>query len=240
MIKRVYSEDELLMLPKSGIEAQKIRALMKAYGTNYDFCSFYKSDEFILARFYDEVVICKYVASDNIKLDELSEISEFLTFSGFSKIFCSDDVGEILKYELSLNCKKLNVMKFFGEAPEVRGNYTELSLTEAYDILKTSFDINFEPWYLDMSHRIRHGISKLYGNDSSVLAVQHDLCREALLSQIATIPEKRGQGNASELILSVCKTLYKSNVFLLCEDKNLSFYKKLGFIQEGLKCELSE
>ena len=237
MIKRVYSEDQLLILPKSGIEAQKIRALMKAYGTNYDFCSFYKSDEFILARFYNEFVICKYGMSDNNKLDELSE---FLTFSGFSKIFCSDDVGEILKGELSLNCKKLNLMKFCGEVPKVCENIKELSLTKAYDILKTSFEINFEPWYLDMSHRIRHGISKFYGNDSSVLAVQHDLCGEALLSQIATIPEKRGQGKASELILSVCKTLCKSNVFLLCEDKNLSFYKKLGFIQSGLKCELSE
>ena len=237
MIKRVYSEDELIMLPKSGIEAQKIRALLKAYGTNFDFCSFYKSDEFILARFYDEVVICKYGAADNNKLDELSE---FLTFSGFSKIFCSEDVGEILKDKLLINCKKLNLMKSCGESPEVCGNYAELSLTEAYDILKTSFEINFEPWYLDMSHRIRHGISKLYGNDRSVLAVQHDLYGEALLSQIATIPEKRGQGKASELILSVCKSLCKSSIFLICEDKNLSFYKKLGFIQAGFKCELSE
>lgn len=237
MIKRIYSEDELLTLPKSGIEAQKIRALLKAYGTNYEFCSLYKSDEFILARFYDDVVICKYGAADNNKLDELSE---FLTFSGFSKIFCSDDIGEILKDELSLKSKKLYLMKFCGEIPEACSNYTELSLTEAYDILKTSFEINFEPWYLDMSHRIRHGISKLYGNESSVLAVQHNLCGEALLSQIATIPEKRGQGKASELILSVCKTLCKSKIFLLCEDKNLSFYNKLGFIQSGFKCELSE
>ncbi len=237
MIKRIISEDDLLMLPKSGIEAQKIRALLKAYGTNYDFCSFYKSDEFILARFYDEFVICEYGKADNIKLDELCE---FLTFSGFSKIFCSENVAVVLKGDLSLNCKKLNLMKFCGKAPEVCGNYTELSLTEAYDILKTSFEINFESWYLDMSHRIRHGISKLYGNDSSVLAVQHDLCGEALLSQIATIPEKRGQGKASELILSVCKMLCKSKIFLLCEDKNLSFYRKLGFIQSGFKCELSE
>lgn len=237
MIKRISSEDELLVLTKSGIEAQKIRALFKSYGTDYDFCSFYKSDNFIITRFYDEFVICKYDEADNNILDELGE---FLIFSGFSKILCAEDVGETLNDMLLLNCKKLNVMEFCGEYPKVCDNVTELSLTEAYDILKTSFEINYEPWYLDMSHRIRHGVSKLYGNDSSVLCVQHNLCGEALLSQIATIPEKRGQGKASELILSVCKTLCNSKVFLLCEDKHLSFYKRLGFIQSEFKCELSE
>ncbi|MCH5204082.1 MAG: GNAT family N-acetyltransferase [Oscillospiraceae bacterium] len=233
MIKRVISSKELSELPKSGVEAQKIRALLEAYGTDYDFCRFYSAEGLIIARFYDEFVISTFGETD------FDELSEFLNFGGFSKLFCAEEAGKMLSEKLKINHKRLNLMRFSGALSEAPEQISELSLFEAYDILKTSFKIEFEPWYLDMSHRIRHGISKFYGYNGSVLCVQHDLCGEALLSQIATIPEMRNKGNASRLITAVCRKLNESEVFLLCENKLVNFYEKIGFEQFGIKCELS-
>lgn len=232
MIKRVNSSNELSELPKSGIEAQKIRALLEAYGTDYDFCRFYTAEGLIIARFYDEFIVCEFGEYN------FEELCEFLSFSGFSKIFCSEEAGKLLSEQLSLNSKKLNLMRFSEASSKALEQISELSLSEAYGILKTVFEFEYEPWYLDMSHRIRHGISRFYGYNGSVLCVQHDLCGEALLSQIATISEMRNRGNASGLITAVCRKLNESEIFLLCEDKLLNFYKRIGFDQCGIKYEL--
>lgn len=231
MIKRVNSENEL-DLPESGVEAQKIRALLKCYNTDHDFCRFYRSESLIITLFYDDAVICE----TNKNGIDIEELCEFVNFCGTSRIFCSEKLGKILCEKLSLNCKILNLMRFSGALNESCAEIKELSLSEAYEILKTAFDIEYEPWYLEMSHRTRHGISRFYGNESSVLCVQHDLCGEALLSQIATLPDKRRQGSASELIMSVCKRL--TDVFLLCENELLGFYERIGFERCGIKYEL--
>lgn len=234
MIKRVDSPDELSSLPESGVEAQKIRALLQAYGTGYDFCRFYSAEGLIIARFYNEFVICTFGNAD------IEELCEFLSFSGFSKLFCSEVAGKLLSEKLKLNRNMLNLMRFSGNLCEAPEKISELSLSEAYGILKASFEIDYEPWYLDMSHRIRHGVSKFYGYNGSVLCVQHNLCGEALLSQIATVPEMRNKGDASGLITAVCRKLSKREIFLLCEDKLVKFYNKIGFEKCGIKYELSK
>ena len=233
MIKRINSTEEISELPKTGIEAQKIRALLQAYGTGYDFCRFYSAECLIMARFYDEFVICTFGNAD------FEELCEFLSFSGFSMLFCSEKSGKILSERLDLDCKNLNLMRLSVISNEAHEQISELSLSEAYGILKTSFEIDYEPWYLDMSHRVRHGISRFYGFNGSVLCVQHNLCGEALLSQIATIPEMRNKGNSSSLIKAVCQKMSEIEVFLLCEDNLLNFYKKAGFEHYGIKCEIS-
>lgn len=232
MIKQSGLQEVSALLSESGVEAQKIRALLLAYGTNYDFCRFFTAGKMIVARFYDDFII-----SDNGVID-FDELCEFLNFSGFSRIFCSENIGKNLADNLALNYNKLNLMRFCGNFGNISEKIFEPDLSDAYEILKTSFEIDFEPWYLDMSHKIRHGISRIYGIDKSVLAVQHNLCGEALLSQIATIPEKRRNGTATELILSVCAMLRDSKIFVLCEDGLMPFYEKIGFEYCGTKYEV--
>lgn len=232
MIKRVCSADELQILPKSGVEAQKIRALLESYGINYDFCTFFISDSFIIAKYYEETIVCGYEHGD------YEELCGFLRFNS-SNVFCSEEIKNALSVKISFSCKKLNLMQFYGKTNLDGCEIYEISLSKAYEILNTSFDFNYEQWYLDMSHRIRHGISQFYGFNGAVLAVQHNLCGEALLSQIATIPEQRGKGNASRLISSVCQKFCDSKVFLLCEDKNVGFYERLGFKTIEMKYELN-
>ncbi len=228
MIKRASSPEELKSLPKTGVEAQKIRSLLLSYGTKYDFCRFFTSKNAVLALLNREFIISDFGEVD------FEELSEFLNFSGFSEIFCSGKLGCSLENYLSVERKSVNLMRFSGTAK--KADLEIISPNDAFKIIKTGFDVEFEPWYLDMSHRIRHGVSRIYGLCGSALAVQYNLNGEALISQVVTLPEKRGHGNASRLISAVCGELSKSKVFVLCENELVDFYKKNGFVHEETKC----
>lgn len=235
MIIRALTYKELSKLPKHGTEAQKIRALLVSYGLKYDFCRFYVG-EFHAGCAFLGGLNGSFVLSENGKCDR-GELAEFLTFSGFSEIFCSESAGEELSKSLTCRPQRVNVMRFEGDAVPCEIE-TEPSLDNVYTILKTAFDIEYEPWYLDMSHRIRHGVSSFRALNGSVLAIQHDINGEALLSQVATIPEMRGKGNARRLISAVCAELSDSSVYVICEDALLEFYNKLGFRRTGGACSI--
>lgn len=224
MIRRVSSENELLKLPKRGVEAQKIRALLRAYGTKYDFCRFFVSDYFILCEMNGGFVVCEI--SENSDVDELAD---FFGFGGFSEIFCSKELGERLQKRLKCTAKTVNLMRFSGEGAECAEVEKTPPLDDVYKILKTAFDIEYESWYADMSHRIRHNVAAARKLGDSALIIQHDLNGEALLSQIATAPASRNRGSASKLISAVCAEYLNSEVFVLCEDVLTDFYCRIGF-----------
>lgn len=228
MIKRIKSRNELSALPEKGVEAQKIRSLLLAYGTEYDFCRFYSAENAFLAQLNGDFIICDYGETD------IAELSEFLGFSGFESAFCSEMLGCALAKKLDLEPQKVNLMRFEGNFNAIKPDL--LTPSEAYSVIKTGFEFDFEPWYLDMSHRIRHGISRLYGLCGSALAVQYAINGEALISQVATLPEYRGKGLASRLLLAVCGELRGFSVFVLCEDELVEFYRKNGFVFADKKC----
>lgn len=230
MIKRAFSPDELAALPKNGVEAQKIRALLLAYGTKYDFCRFFFSEYVIICETDGCLVISEL--SENL---DIGELADFVSFCGFSEIFCSEELGGRLAKNIDCNVEKVNLMCFHGERVFNIESENSPPLDKVYNIIKTSFDINYEPWYTDISHRIRHGISKARILDGSALIVQHDLNGEALLSQIATLPECRRQGNAARLIGAVCGELSESSVYILCTDTLRPFYEKVGFVYSSTK-----
>lgn len=224
MIKRAIYPEELASLPQKGIEAQKIRALLLAYGTQYDFCRFFVSENFLLCETNGSFVVCEIGEADDI-----SELADFFRFNGFSEVFCSEPLGARISKGLNCRLKKVNLMRFCGSPVRCAEVECDPHLDEVFKILSSSFDISYEHWYVDISHRIRHNVAKARMLDGSALIVQHDLNGEALLSQIATLPEQRGRGNASRLITSVCAELFPSEVYVICEDILLPFYGRSGF-----------
>lgn len=236
MIKRVDSERQLqrfiedVQNGNAEPEALLIYERFLCYGIKYDFCRFFKAADCVLNELYQSYVI--YGDAD------LDELAQFFSFCAFKEIVCSYDVGRALSDKLQL-CRRsdVNLMRFggIGVPYEIEKN---VALDEFYKILKTGFEIDFESWYLETSHRIRHNISRLRRLENSVLAIQYDMYGSALISQVATAPESRGKGDASRLILSVCSELAPSEVYLLCEDKLVDFYKRIGFEFVCKKCEL--
>lgn len=233
MIKRISSAEEFSALPEKGIEAQKIRALLHAYGTDYEFCRFFiHNGDTFLAEMNGGYVLCSGGKYDP------EEVAEFLRFNGCAELLCSEKAGAEISAILDGRLSLINLMKFVGCARDF-GVERDPSLSDVYEIVGSVFDFEFEPWYLDMSHRIRHGVARCRKLDGSALVIQHDINGEALISQVATLPAERGKGNASRLLSAACAELSGSEVYVLCEDKLTDFYEKNGFALCGKLAQIT-
>ena len=222
MIERIYADEQLSGLPEHGVEAQKIRALWLAYGAKWDFCRFFQQEDTFLAALDSSFVLCESANTD------YKELAEFLSICGFSDIICSEYSGKMLSGLMEANFHKVNVMTYRGSKCE--GELpAEVQPSEIWDIIEKRFSPAFEPWYLDMSHRVRHGVSRCFSDGKAALVVQHDINNEALISQVCVLPEDEGNGYASSLLCRVCRNL-SSNAQVICEDKLCRFYEKNGFI----------
>ncbi len=220
MTERIYTADRLSGLPEHGVEAQKLRALFLAYGGAYDFCRFFRQGNTFLAALDGAFVIAEQPGAD------MEEIAWFLNMNGFSELFCSEAAGEELKPFLRAAFTPVRLMVYAGEKggalPEQR------SPSEVWEIIGSRFDIPFEPWYLDMSHRVRHGVSRCYSDGRAALAVQHDIGGEALISQVSVLCEQEHKGYAGALVRQVSAAL-AGEVQVICGESLSLFYEKCGF-----------
>ena len=239
MIKRVTADEELLrnfddprfFEDKTNAETRKIYALWLCYGIKYDFCRFYTADGAVICGQVGSFVVSDYGSCD------FEELAEFFTMNGFADIFCSERAGKALSEYMNFIRSDVHLMRFNGIGIPCDIE-KDTPLEEFFNILKTSFDIEFEPWYLDMSHRIRHGVARTRRLDNSALVIQHELFGSALISQVATVPGERGKGCASKLLSAVCTELSESDVFIICEDELCGFYEKNNFSKVCKKCIL--
>lgn len=229
MIKRILCERELGALPLTGVEPQKIRALCRAYGFEYDFCRVYAQGERAFLSLLDgSAVLWAAQGAD------FGELADFLRMNGFSELFCGGEAARELSARLGLAPRQALLMRFDGRTQEFPVDYSP-QLSDVYAIVGQAFGMQFEPWYLDLSHRIRHGVSTAALAGRSALVIQHRANGEALLSQVATDPRYTGQGSASRLILGVCAALSPDRVFVLCERRLEGFYARLGFTVQDVK-----
>lgn len=229
MIKRVLCERELGALPLTGVEPQKIRALCRAYGFGYDFCRVYSQDgRAILSLLDGSAVLWAAQGAD------FGELADFLRMNGFAELFCGGEAARELSARLGLTPQEALLMRFDGRAQACPADYSP-RLSDVYAIIGQAFGMEFEPWYLDLSHRIRHGVSAAVLAGRSALVIQHRANGEALLSQIATDPLYRGQGSASRLVSGVCAELSPDRVYILCERRLEGFYARLGFTVQDVK-----
>lgn len=229
MIKRILCERELGALPLTGVEPQKIRALCRAYGFEYDFCRVYAQGERAFLSLLDgSAVLWAAQGAD------FGELADFLRMNGFSELFCGGEAARELSARLGLAPRQALLMRFDGRTQEFPVDYSP-QLSDVYAIVGQAFGMEFEPWYLDLSHRIRHGVSTAALAGRSALVIQHRANGEALLSQVATDLLYRGQGSASKLILGVCAALSPDRVFVLCERRLEGFYARLGFTVQDVR-----
>ena len=231
MIRQIFVADEFSLLPSRGLEAQKIRALYRAYGTRFDFCRFYCQGRSFLAVLDSGAVLCSEVDAD------FSEWANFMCACGIKDVFCSAEASREFVSGGFGECVEHNIMKFNGKLIAEPAIVTDPTLSEVYAIIREGFNIPIEQWYLDISHRTRHEISKCCTLDGvSALIIQHDFNGEALLSQVATIPAARGRGTATRLVRGVASLLSPSEVYVVCEDELVPFYLGCGFLDCGKKC----
>ncbi len=234
MIKRIENIDELSEFYNKDIYSIRILSLLKAYGTSYDFASFYKQTDdngnitAIISRLDSDLTISYQNADHN-------ELIEFIDAIGYSSCLCSGLDGYHQK------CDDGIIMKTVKKA-EISIAYVEI---DEYPRLMDLFDFEnyesaqFESWYVDVSHRIRHNCAKAYAlkvNDEIISSAIFSSIynNDAILTSVQTLPEFRRMGYGSMLVSEMIGDI-RGSVYLMREkDKNESFYKKLGFENTGI------
>ena len=166
MIKRIYGA-----LPPgylcNNVIAGRINAYYRAYGTGYDFCTFYSGD------IGDDMLALYYGGELYVHCNENTDTESLLAFSDML------GAGAVMSdIRLAEKSETLFIMTS-DKAPTVNNsNYPKAEFTEDYrtvfEILKSGFslgDDQFDDWYADTCHRVRHGVSKLivmYSDDIPV------------------------------------------------------------------------
>ena len=226
MIRRIYGALPP-GYPSDNVIVGRINAYCKAYGTGYDFCTFYEgdTDDNMLALYYGGEL---YVhCNENGDLQSIIAFSEMLG----AKAVMSD-------IKLSEESEMLYIMTS-GKMPAVCNNRLKAEFTEDYrtvfEILKSGFslsDYQFEEWYADTCHRVRHGISRLivmhYGSEPVATAtVLFDDDKSCFLSHIAVRRDMQKNGIGTSLLSCICK----ENV--------QRFYINCGFTVAGTAYEIA-
>lgn len=175
---------------------------------------------------------------------DLQEISSFLRLSGAEGVLCDGryyldfsektSEGAILKRSEPIGAK--------GEEPELYNP----SIKAAYELIVKCADDNFTPpdfddFYVDLNHKLRHGAMRLYGiEDSGRLAAVAMTVAEsddgAVLGAVACDPVFRRKGFGSKIVRGTANALIAEGktVFLhRAKNANAAFYQKLGFSDCG-------
>ena len=207
----------------------KIASVAKAYGFDKRFACFWLDTE-------SDVVYCMVDGLMLISGTVLhgKEAGEFLRAVGPQSILCAVrnaeelgipavDSGDLLKKQLK-------------EGEERPVPQTEISIRELYGLLEdTGMVEEFEPFYLDLSHKLRHGaalaLTEHRGSSLAGCAVISSISRNAVvLSALAVREDCRRQGIGSSLVRRAEQQFPGKTLYIFRDkEKNKEFYRELGY-----------
>lgn len=235
MIKLINKDKELNALTPFGI---RVKALYAAYGDT-DLCRFYQdtASGAVLA-IYGNLLIIDSTAPVS------KEIMDFCSMLGVKTILCSAEAGidcdsategYILKYRAS-ECSEKRSDNIVVLNDGFREIYT--LLCESF----TSSQLEFGDFYVDISHKIRHGCAcsaLVYSGNTPVSCAVAPFVAGggAVISAVCTDKEYRHMGFGRDALLSLIESLKGMGVcdiYIQVEDSSLlDFYYPLGFNAVG-------
>ncbi|MDE6671780.1 MAG: N-acetyltransferase [Ruminococcus sp.] len=240
MIKLIGHECEfdrnLLLKTLSG---RKMLAYLKAYGTGYDFCRFYKISDGNATGFMfminSTLIICD---DDNLK--NIDEIELFINMNLPFRVEGSQHILENIGLHEHYQQLNRTIFELIPDSQPVESveDYVDFNphLPDVYKILSEGFPniADFSLWYTDTSHRCRHGISRTftYRNSTTASAV-FDVENVVLIGQVATTESARGRGYARDFLrwLAGFFNGLDKKAYLMALDVRVSFYREIGFME---------
>ncbi len=203
----------------------KIMAAYLAYGSEYDFCKFYSCGDGTVHIYNSSMVI-----DGNADMSELKILIEMLKPVSIevSREMTLRIYDEYIAKQRTLFHAKSGI--YDVDLDDVKVNsFTD----ECYNILNESFDNigDFDLWYVDISHRIRHKVSDLYLFDSTTITKQFNINGFCFLSHIATARPERGKGTARKLLWYLAEKFKSegSETYLFAFENRKTFYESIGF-----------
>lgn len=178
---------------------------------------------------------------------EKDELTEFVGFIGCDRFVCRPDLdlpqlqsimqsGYLMRLDRELAATiapatKANALVTLDHSPSPHDIYAVLSQQSGDSIQIT----DYSGWYVDLSHRLRHGYAKavvVRKNGQPIsCALTNALCHNAaLLGGIATLPAYSGMGYGRLAVNAICDDLPDKSIFLFCRENNIPFYQKCGFV----------
>lgn len=218
----------------------RIKSLYCAYFKYPMLCDFWYqiNDENIItstiSKYSGQIVA--YITDNS----DLSELSNFIKAVSGATLLCDSE------YTLSIKCDKTtgsvmkcDALKDYNCTKPVTNN---VNLKEYYNLLEKSMDDvpDFDSFYTDLNHKIRHNVNKVWGiidrkliSACTAIAIDNTT---AVLGGVAALQAYRGMGYGSNLVYCAVKDMLSDNkcVYIYREKhKNKEFYSKLGFTDIG-------
>lgn len=219
--------------------AIRIKALYNAYAET-NLCDFYidTKTNCVMAKCGNVLIV------DGESLTDENELKSFCSVAGVNTILCSGDFklnsipekeGYILKYAGSM-------VDFPEKDAVINDNLRDIYSLLSANMKNTFTGIKFEDYYVDLSHKLRHGCAAsliIYENNVPCsCAVAPFICDEgAVISAVCTDMNLRERGYGTAAICSLINHLNANgitDIYLQIEDKSLlDFYYPLGFSAVG-------
>lgn len=170
-------------------------------------------------------------------VEDPEEARSFLGAVGAAQVVCSAENGARLGLRAAARGAVLEKDLAGAPAPA-----EPAPVRAVYEVLAANgMAGDFEPFYLDLSHRLRHGAARasvLYAGGEAVAAAAAALAGEtALVTAVAVLPAEQGKGYGGAVLRAVEAQLGGCRAYLLrAEHENERFYARRGYVQSGAWC----
>ena len=221
----------------------RIHALQRAYGSDVPFIQFYSDGEGSLLAIMDGV---GFFAPADIVTEEWTCF--LAAHPSIQTIHCPLKAASAVATD-NWSVRTGVVMRYGGNdiATPPEGVCRSPYLPSVYALLSECFDgiQPFDGWYVDVSHRVRHGccrIACICDGENIVSAAMTVAETEdaAILGQVATAPTHRRRGFAAKCVndlLARCKD--KLLYILPVDERAQKLYTALGFVPYDFWAELT-
>ena len=241
MIRLAETEKELACSADTPFGC-RIRSLAAAYGVDEPFARFWVQEGGSAVAKLDDAAILEEKDADP------EELREFLRVLDVKTLSCTQAAAERLGLPAAARGE---ILLRRGAVPEgaVPEAERDPGLREVHALLCKAADEGFappefEPFYLDLSYRIRHGAAAAAGirRDGALAACA--LCpsmteRSAVVSAVAVAPEHRRKGLGRAVLAALTAALGREQVYVFRADgRNEEFYRSLGFQPCGRWAEI--
>lgn len=246
-----------------GSVGTKIAADLFAYGTGYPFLTAWQQLDpqnratALLCKKEDSWLLCTGSAADfsektkktdfaeGTDLTEKADLTEGADFAELTA-FVQAVGGRHLQLQGPGNLTALKSPVLFAEyclqpagRPAAPAAVQQNNLKGCYQILYSSPNssiakVEYNGWYADLSHKIRHGYAFCATLNGAAAVVSHLFGGSAVLSGVAVLPQLRGKGRGRQLLAALPAVLPGVRRFYICcAPQTEPFYRACGFVKTG-------
>lgn len=228
LVEDAQAQKDFFRLCEESAFGCKLAASAWAYGFELPFARFWLGQGYVLGMLDGALVLAGLP-------ENWGEIKAFLRSLGPEILCCREEFAPLLGLE-TWNRGPVLGKNLPGAPEDPGGSVGEPPKPEQiYSLLaRCEMAGDWEPFYLDLSHRLRHGGALALGEyrrgKLAGCAVILMAKEQALLSALAVEEEFRGQGLGTRLVARAESALAGRKLYVLRESgRNQRFYQRLGY-----------